>query len=332
MDTTTHALTGYVIAKAGLNKGTGRWGTIAAVAAAIFPDIDLVLRIFGTEFSLKFHRSLTNSVFLIIPLSFLFALLLVRISKIKKFWNFFVIWAVVMSVHIFLDLATSYGTMILSPFSGYRYNLDWIFLIDLYLVGIFLLPLIASYCWKRKGKTLVRVSFIMATLYIGLCAYNHSRALVLARDFAREKGLKPIAIASLPQPLSPFNWANYVLTDDTIYQGFVNLIASKDRSRDKRKSVLSRFMARYKPISQLHYKEWRRFDDSPWVEKALRVDEVKIFFWFARFPIVRDKGLVNGKRRVEFYDLRFGLIDERRPFVYVVDFDEAGRVVFQRFL
>jgi inner membrane protein len=215
MDTATHALTGYVIARAGLNKGTGKWGTIAAVTASIFPDVDLLLGIFGSEFALKYHRGLTNSVFLIVPFSLLLALFFAKISRIGKYWRFFVICVVVIVAHDFLDLATSYGTMILSPFSDYRFKLDWLFIIDPYFVAALLFPLIALFFWKQKGITLGRASLVIAILYIGLCAFNHSRALSLAKGFAQEKGLAPTAIASLPQPLSPFNWGNYILTDQS---------------------------------------------------------------------------------------------------------------------
>jgi inner membrane protein len=332
MDTTTHALTGYVIAQAGLNKGMGKWGTIAGVTASIFPDVDLLLGIFGSEFALKYHRGLTNSVFLIIPFSLLLAWLFIKISGIGKYWRFFVICVVVIAAHDFLDLATSYGTMILSPFSDYRFKLDWLFIVDPYFVAALLFPLIVSFFWNQKRIILGRISLVIAAAYIGLCAYNHSQAVSLAKGFAQEKRLTPIAIASLPQPLSPFNWANYLLTDESIYRGFVNLIASEDQNPGKEKNFLSRFLARYRPIRLVQYQEIHRFDDSPWVEKALELEEARTFFWFARFPIVRDRGFVDGNRRVEFFDLRFGSINKRRPFVYAVDYDEAGRVVFQGFL
>jgi inner membrane protein len=231
-----------------------------------------------------------------------------------------------------MDLATSYGTMILSPFSDHRFKLDLLFIVDLYLVAALLIPLITSYLWKRRALPLVRISLVLATLYYGLCAYNHSRALSLVDGFVKEHGITPIATASLPQPLSPFNWGNYVLTDEAIYEGFVNLIGTEDRNPNKEGSSLSRFLARYEPIGALQYQRIQRFDESPWVARALELEGVKTFFWFARFPVVRDRGLINGNRRVEFYDLRFGSISRRRPFVFVVDYDEAGRVVFQGFL
>jgi len=333
MDTTTHALAGYILGEIGLNKGTGKWGTIAAVAAAVFPDIDLVLGLFGTDISLKYHRSLTNSVFLLIPFALLFAWLFVRISKIRTFWSYFLIWVIVMYVHTFMDLATSYGTMLLSPFSDHRFALDWLFIIDLYLVAILLMPLIASYLWKRKRLALLRISIVLAILYYSMCAYSHSRALSLAEEFVQEHGLTPVAVASLPQPLSPFNWGNYVLTEENIYQGFVNVIAATDRKNPGTKqNFLGRFLSQYQPIGSLQYRKIHRFDASPWVEKALKLEGTDTFFWFARFPVVRDRGVINGKRRVEFYDLRFDLLNQTRPFVYAVEFDEQDRVVFQGFL
>jgi inner membrane protein len=332
MDTTTHALAGYMIAKIGLGRDTGKWGTIAGVSAAVFPDLDMVLSpFFSAEFTLKYHRHLTNSVFLIIPLSLLFAWLFVKVSKMRRFWTFFLIWVVELLAHTFLDLVTSYGTMILSPFSNSRFTLDWVFIIDLFLVSTFLFPFIGLHIWKRRSKPLARVSVGLAALYISLCAYNHSRALSLAKSYGGQKGLVTESAASLPQPLSPFNWGNYILTEKKIYQGFVNLIAKEDKSTEGG-NFIGRFLGRYQPVSRLQYREWNRFDNSPWVEKALKLEGVKTFYWFARFPVARDRGVVNGNQRVEFYDLRFGSIRGRRPFLYVVDFDAGGSVAFQGFL
>ncbi len=332
MDTATHALTGYMLARAGLNRGLGKWGDRAAVAAAIFPDLDLVSNLLGTEAALKYHRSLTNSVFLIVPISLFFAWALCRISGLRKFWSFFWVWLGVVSVHTFQDLITSYGTMILSPFSDHRFTLDWLFIVDPYLTSTLLIPLIVSYLWRRKEATLARLSLVMAALYIGVCAYNHSWALSLAGDFAREKGLKPEAIASLPQPLSPFRWENYLLTDQKIYRGGVNLISQEDSPTGSPNNFWGRFLPYYPPISRLRYEEWKRFDPSPWVEKARSLSGGKTFFWFARFPVVQDRGMINGNRRVEFFDLRFHSLGRSNHFRYVVDFDGTGKIAFQGFL
>ncbi len=44
----------------------------------------------------------------------------------------------------------------------------------------------------------------------------------LAEVFAKNLNEEVIQVASLPQPISPFRWANYVETKDKVYQGFAN--------------------------------------------------------------------------------------------------------------
>jgi inner membrane protein len=241
MDTITHGLAGYAVAKTGLTRDTGRWGVIAGVTASVFPDVDNLLRsLYGTEFILKHHRGLTNSVLLVVPFSLLFAWLFVKISGKRRFQTFFLIWLVEILVHTFLDLITSFGTMILSPLSSYRFALDWVFIIDLFLTGILLIFSIVTMIWRTRSKTLARVAVALAAAYILLCAGNHLWALSLTKSYAREHKLKPEKIASLPQPLSPFHWANYIVTDDTIYQGMVNLIGVHKRAASPDANLFSR--------------------------------------------------------------------------------------------
>ena len=333
MDTTTHALAGYIIVKTGLNRDTGRWGIIAGVTGSIFPDVDGILGIFlGTEFFIKYHRSLTNSIFFAVPISLLFAWFFVRLSRIKKFLSFFLIFAVEILAHAFMDLITSYGTMILSPLSNNRFSLDWVFIIDPYLSLTFLLPIIAIYVWKRRTNTIARISVILAALYISLCACNHSWALNLTKRYSTENCLSVQRLSSLPQPLSPFLWSNYILTEKKVYAGFVNLIGDSENVIIPDMNFFSRFFSRYQPIRSIKYRTWDRFDDSPWVKRALKLEGVKTFLWFARFPIAKYKGIIDGNNRVEFFDLRFSLLETRRPFLYVVDFNQEGGVVFHGFL
>jgi len=333
MDTTTHALAGYVIVKTGLDKDTGGWGTIAGIAGSVFPDVDGILGIFlGTEFMIKYHRNLTNSIFFAAPFSLLFAWVFVRLSGIKRFWSFFLIFVVEILAHTFMDLITSYGTMILSPLSKSRFSLDWVFIIDPYFSLTLLFSIIAVFIWKKKATVIARISLILVALYISLCAYNHSWALNLTKRYCAEKAIGARKVASLPQPLSPFFWGNYILTEKRVYAGFVNLIGDRKTVKRSDGDFLSRLFSRYQPIRLIQYRTWDRLDDSLWVKRALKLEGVQTFLWFARFPIARYKGVIDGKNRVEFFDLRFGLLARRRPFLYGVDFDQEGNVVFQGFL
>jgi len=332
MDTVTHAFAGYIVAKTSLTKDTGKWGTTAGVLASVLPDVDIFLRPFiGTESFLRYHRGLTNSLFLIVPFSFFLAWGFAKFSGKKRCWTFFIICFVEILVHTFLDFLTSYGTMLLSPFSGERFALDWIFIIDLFVTGIFLFFLIAMQIWRKKSKLLARFSIMLATLYILLCAGNHFWALSLAKSYGREHGLKIENIESLPQPLSPFHWANYIVTKDTIYRGLVNLIGRQERTANSSRSLMGKVWAQYQPIQMLTYKPWHRFDGSPWVGRAMVLEGVKKFLCFARFPVITYEEIPKGRHRVTFFDLRFGGIQGRIPFLYDVIFDSKGEPIFQGF-
>ena len=267
MDTVTHGLAGYAIAKTGLSRDTGRWGITAGVLASVFPDVDSLLGPFlGTEFTIRYHRGLTNSLFLVVPFSLLFAWLFNKISGKKRYWTFFLVWFAEISVHNFLDLVTSYGTMILSPLSWDRFALDWVFIIDLFLTGIFLFFLIAMHIWKSKSQMLARLSVVLAALYISLCAGNHFWALSLARSYAVEQDLEAENVASLPQPLSPFHWANYVVTEDTVYKGLVNLIGRHERTASSQVGLLNQVWTQYQPIHLLSYEPLHKLDESSWAK------------------------------------------------------------------
>jgi inner membrane protein len=329
MDSVTHGLAGYVIVQSGLNRDTGRWGTIVGVSAAVFPDIDLLVGIFqGTDFSIKYHRYLTNSLFLVIPFSLLLAWLFVKLSGIPKFRSFFLIAVIEILAHTFLDLMTSYGTMILSPLSNQLFHLDWVFIVDPYLFSIFLFPVLAILIWRRKSRAIARTSVMIGSLYIALCGFNHGRALKLVSAYAQETELPAKSTAALPQPLSPFFWANYILTEENVYESRVNLMRSHGEDPPSTgEGFLNDFLSQYRPVSAVRYHVHPRYDDSPWVAQALQREGVQTFLWFARFPVARYQGRIDGRHFVRLYDLRFGAIGGRRPFVYTVIFDVDGSVL-----
>jgi hypothetical protein len=142
-----------------------------------------------------------------------------------------------------------------------------------------------------------------------------------------------IQMASLPQPLSPFRWANYVETKERVYQGFVDLLRKEPpESLPGATSFFGRLKGLYGPPKQVQYKSWRKLDDSPWVEKALATEGAKFYHWFARFPVVRSVNSSNGRHRVEFMDVRFLLPGIRMPFVYYVEMDDAGKLQTEGFV
>ena len=356
MDTLTHCITGAIIAKTGFSQRLGRIATISSVAASFMPDADILLRLFGNEdisFFVRYHRGPGNSLIFTIPLVLAISLIFNRISKKKDFGRFFVLSLIAILAHNLMDLQTSYGTMFFFPFSDKRFTLDLIFILDFFYSGILVLGLLCTIFWKGRAAWIARTTLLLIVLYTGLCAINHSRALSAAREFARVNNLEAIEVASLPQPLSPFLWANFVETDEIVYQGFLDLWGNDhhgypDAPIEERKgaktapvtwsesiSSIIEHVRRYKPrfrgIDDITYKPYVRFPDSPFVKKALNSEGVKLFLWFARFPIVLSEEAKGSLHIIRLFDLRFYSLEGHYPFIYEIQFDHEGNVKSQHF-
>lgn len=330
MDTITHGIAGAVIAKAGFSKRLGRIGTIAGIVASVLPDTDMVLRFFGEEIFIRYHRAIGNSVFFFIPIAILVALIFNKISKAKALGIFFLLILIEFAVHDFLDLQTSFGTMLLYPFSDRRFSLDLVFIVDFYYTTILLVGVLLASLWKGRGEIISRTAIALIIIYTGFCVYNHSKAINLARSFVSDNKIEAINIASLPQPLSPFRWANYIETDKEIYKGFVDL-RGKAYEKNIENTYLGRFEARYNSPKDIRYKVWKKIPESPFVDKALSLNGLKFFLWFARFPVLLEEKEQGDLHILRFFDLQFGTLEDRYPFLYEVDFNRKGNPVFQGF-
>jgi inner membrane protein len=333
MDSITHALAGAVIARAIDDEKIGNWGTVAGLAMGFFPDTDFLLGLFNRQFYLQHHRDFTHSLLLIPFYAFFFSWVFVKISKRPYFWSFYKICLPVLVSHACLDLLTSYGTMVFSPFIEHRYSWDLVFIIDLIFSGILFFPWLISIFWRRRTAWVCRGSLIGLSLYVLLCWTQHQRAIDLTETFSKKLKEEVVEVASLPQPFSPFRWANYVETRGKVYQGFVDFL------RDERtepplpsSSFFGKLRQLYSPPDRIRYRSWTKLQPSSWVEKALATPGVRFYYWFARFPVVRDVNSQDGKHRVEFMDVRFLLPGIRMPFVYRVEFDDSGRIRSEGFM
>jgi membrane-bound metal-dependent hydrolase YbcI (DUF457 family) len=170
MDTITHGIAGALLGKA-LFGGDEMFAlrpvnerrviTWALMTGAIFPDADTLRDVFSHNelLMITWHRSITHSL-LCMPI---FALLLAALTRAltrhfrwesPSFVALTAIYAVGILSHIFLDLVTTFGTMIWSPLHWSRPAWDLIFIVDFTFTGLLLLPqlLAGVYATKEKWK------------------------------------------------------------------------------------------------------------------------------------------------------------------------------------
>ena len=96
-------------------------------------------------------------------------------------------------LHVLMDLPTSYGTRLLSPFDWHWFAVDWMPIVDIYLLMALVIGLLGRSTPAQRRAKAAFVLLLMATNY-GVRAAAHHQALVLApRLFG----------PTLPQPCDP---------------------------------------------------------------------------------------------------------------------------------
>ena len=143
-------------------------------AGSIFPDIDIFAGPLARNplAIMEWHRNITHSL-VMLPV---WAVLLAAVSlplarwlrwKAPSFPRLFGICAVGLATHVFLDLVTSFGTMVWSPLRYSRVAWDWLFILDLTLTAIALVPQLAAWCYREPGKFERRAGAVWAVLTDG---------------------------------------------------------------------------------------------------------------------------------------------------------------------
>src|SRR3990172_10867756 len=128
---------------------------LAVTFGGVFPDSGGFAQFFAdSRLSwLETHRGVTHS-FLMLPV---WALLLGCLTsppwKGRRQWLLFsCLYGIGIALHIGLDLITSYGTMILAPWSRDRFAWDLTFIVDLTLTAIVLLPQLLAWVYATPAQ------------------------------------------------------------------------------------------------------------------------------------------------------------------------------------
>lgn len=164
MDTITHGIAGALISKAvfggrdlfpAIPVEKRRLTTWALMLGAVFPDADVFRDFFSHNplLMITWHRSITHSLLCLPIWSVLLAALTAALARWRKWQSpSFValtgLYAVGILSHIFLDLLTSFGTMIWSPLEWSRPAWDILFIVDFTFTGILLIPQLLAWVYE----------------------------------------------------------------------------------------------------------------------------------------------------------------------------------------
>lgn len=284
MDNITHTMIGVGLARAGLSTKFGRGTTWILAIASNLPDLDVFIGLFGIENAFLLRRMFTHSVLgvpiIALAVSFLFS----RLFPNLKFKTICLLTIVGMAVHVFFDLVNSYGVVFLYPFSGARYELAWIFIIDLAIWMVLLLPLFLTLLpWFRNNPGrkagLWKTAMISLAVYVSLCGVNRWQSDRLLKREAEKA--------------SPNATDHYVFPEALGFHRFRGVLRVGDEIR--------LFQIKIFTGEVVLYETFHTVENDPRLKSLKESDQVRRLLWFMKRPVFR----WVDDTTVELFDVRF---------------------------
>jgi membrane-bound metal-dependent hydrolase YbcI (DUF457 family) len=347
VDNLTHSLFGWTIARTGLGRRV-RYATPTLILASNAPDIDIVSGVRSGIDYLAAHRGPTHGPLGAIGLGLITAAIMTGWARLRSgrtapseaanhFLARWMLATIGIVCHVLMDLPTSYGTRMFSPFVWTWYALDWMPIIDLYLWAVLIVALAVGSRTRSQRAAFIALGF-MAFDY-STRAVLHDRALANGAMFdaagvrsvcesaptfvAHSANGTPattsdscIEAAALPTFFSPLTW-RIVRQHSRFYE-------LSDRTIGAESAQV--------PAMRLEN------ENSPDVLRVRQTRAGTVYFNFARFPIAHVSKSTPTLTTVRLFDARFiAMLSTREDAAtnarlsVVVTLDESGRVVHQRF-
>jgi len=194
---------------------SGGLGFVAGMAA----DMDAFIHSSTDPLTvLEYHRHFSHSLIFIPAGGLLCALMLHWILGQRRHLTFlqtFAYCTLGYATHGLLDASTSYGTMLLWPFSDVRVSWSVVSIVD----PAFTLPLatLTIVAWLRRSSLFARTALLWAGFYLTLGMFQHDAAVAMGKRIAAERGHTPIRIDAKPSLGNILVWKTIYETPERFY-------------------------------------------------------------------------------------------------------------------
>jgi len=361
VDNLTHSLFGATLARTPLGRA-GRGTTAALIIASNAPDIDILATVGGAAKYLEWHRGLTHGPLGIVGLGVISAAIVEIARRIYPKWRhaddapfgmLVAVSIVAVLFHVLMDVPTSYGTRFLAPFSWRWYALDWLPIVDIYVLIALVSGLFFGRITEAARRRNVIITLLVVAIIYGVRGASHWQALDIAprlfgptlparcdrppdQDAALDSWPRPtpsppapgsqrclVEIAALPTFTSPFDWRIVAQMSNAYEIHDINVLDSRFQEPAD--------------ISEGFWRQVRRYPNiwTPTVAEAARTRLGQLFLGFSRFPAARSAIDARGSTTVRFTDVRFvgGALGNDQPmrrvqlFTATIRFDAQGRLI-----
>ncbi len=289
MDLITQGIVGAAMAQATRRQRA----QVAAATACGFigglaPDIDALIRSPTDPLVfLEFHRHFTHAL-AFVPIGGLVCGAFLHLTVGRRwqwaFWQTVLFCTIGYATHGLLDAMTSYGTSLFWPLSDVRVSWSLISIID----PLFTLPAIGLVilCLVQRQASYARAALLWMVVYLCTAAFQHNRALDVARGIAAERGHAPIRVEVKPSFGNILVWRTIYETDEAFYVDAVRAALT------------------HRVFEGVATRKLVREDDFPWLDPgSQQARDIERFRFFSRGYIARDPDRPN-----RIIDIRYAFV------------------------
>jgi membrane-bound metal-dependent hydrolase YbcI (DUF457 family) len=351
LDNLTHTLFGWTLARSRTMRATP-YATATLLLASNAPDADIVTVVTGGGLEyLAAHRGPTHGPLGFACLGVVSALVVFVVARVRA-WRgggaherpaaslarLSLVGVAGVTLHALMDLPTSYGTRLLSPFIPTWFAFDWMPIVDVYLLLVLVGGLVAA---RRRSPAvqarIARVVLLLVALDYTGRAVLHGRALADAAARAADGTIAPCAssprLSRHPVPLD-----RSAPPRTCLQAAALPTFVSPFEFRIVRQYPLGYELSERSVLApQAASRLWIDAARGPAVDAAMSTQTGRVFMDFSRFPAADVKVQPNGRSVVRIKDLRFmgsplrlgAEPQQGAPSAMTAWIDRDGRVVFE---
>ena len=312
MDPVTQGTVGAILPQALANKRTAVWATVCGLLGGLAPDLDVLIRSENDPLLfLEYHRQFTHSLIFIPVGGSLVGFLLYLFVGQKRGHSLnttLIFTNLGYGTHALLDSFTTYGTVLLWPFSETRFAWNLISIID----PIFTVPILVAVTlalFTRRGKY-ARAGLAWAFLYLSLAFFQQRAAIHMGEKIAQSRGHEPINIDAKPS--------------------FANILVWKVIYEFEERYYVDAVRVGYRPTTYkgTSIKKLATSSDFPWLEeRSVQAIDIERFRWFSRGYIAKDPRFSN-----RVMDIRYSLVPNEIDSLWSIELSPSNQSAHVRYV
>ena len=214
MDPLSQATLGAAAAQSLIKKSDLARIALIGALAGMAPDLDVLIQS-STDplLQLEYHRQFTHSL-IFIPVGALLCAIAFW-PFMRRHMSFKAIWLTALAgyaTHALLDACTTYGTLLLWPFSDARIAWNTISVID----PVFTLPLLGFViaAGVKKSQFIGRLGMAWVAFYLSIGVIQEERAMAAGEALAADRGHAPAVVSAKPSFGNLLLWKTVYEYDD----------------------------------------------------------------------------------------------------------------------